>query len=70
MRPRHEPASEKPILEPQRRDPDPVRLAMQWVASDPASRIIGTQPSTEDMGRSHTSPHADESHPSSPSRRT
>lgn len=46
-RPRHEPAGEEPIPEPRRRDPDPVRLAMQWVATDPASRIIGAPPSIE-----------------------
>jgi hypothetical protein len=31
-----------------RREPDPVRLAMQWVATDPASRLIGAQRSIED----------------------
>jgi hypothetical protein len=46
-RPRHEPANEESIRESARRDPDPVRLAMQWVAADPASRIIGAQPSLE-----------------------
>ena len=44
---------------PVRRDPDPVRLAMQWVAADPASRIIGAQPSIEDAdtGRESRRPH-------------
>jgi len=49
-------ASEESTPGPVRRDPDPVRLAMRWVAADPASRIIGAQPSSEDAAPGHESP--------------
>jgi hypothetical protein len=49
-------ASEESIPGPVRRDPDPVRLAMQWVAADPASRIIGAQPSIGDAAPRGESP--------------